>query len=427
MTSPRPGVLVAGSLAAGLLVAAPATPAVAAVEADCTEVTTTTEPVATDRRSEPLELLGMDDVDAELERRGRRPGQGVVVAVVDSGVAPSADVAFAGRESFVPSAEVTYHHGTAVAGLIAGRPQGDQRIGIAPAARILDLKVYDDPVGSTDNGTEPVRTPAVVAALRSALRKAKAGMNLRVVNVSLALPDDPRVERQVRRLWRAGAVVVAPSGNRPQGSDDPFYETFPEFVPGENAAEVVFPAGYDDVVAVSTTADGAGRGDDPTPWVLWNTATDLAAPTAGGVSFSVNGGTCLLTEPATSWAAAEVSGVLALLQSVYDESPARAVARLLATADGRPDVPNPLAGAGVVRPLEALTRPLRIDEDGTPEQVRVEPAPQKADAPQRPPDVLAETRHDAVWWGLLGGAALVLAVVLRPVLSRQRSRRTTTS
>ena len=35
------------------------------------------------------------------------------------------------------------------------------------------------------------------------------------------------------------------------------------------------------------------------------------------------------------------------------------------------------------------------------------------------PDVLAATRRHAVWWGLLGGGALLVAVVLRPVLSRR--------
>jgi len=55
--------------------------------------------------------------------------------------------------------------------------------------------------------------------------------------------------------------------------------------------------------------------------------------TYGAVSVGVNGGTCLLYDVATSWAAAEVSGVLALLRARYDDdTAAQAVARLEQTA-----------------------------------------------------------------------------------------------
>ena len=41
--------------------------------------------------------------------------------------------------------------------------------------------------------------------------------------------------------------------------------------------------------------------------------------------------------------------------------------------------------------------------------------------PVEEPDVLESTRRDAVWWGLFGGGALVVALLLRPVLSRRRT------
>ena len=45
----------------------------------------------------------------------------------------------------------SYYHGTAVAGLIAGPPRADgSAVGIAPAAQILDVQVYDDPVDEAD-------------------------------------------------------------------------------------------------------------------------------------------------------------------------------------------------------------------------------------------------------------------------------------
>ena len=36
------------------------------------------------------------------------------------------------------------YHGTAVAGLIAGKPRGDLLTGVAPGAQIVDVRVYDD-------------------------------------------------------------------------------------------------------------------------------------------------------------------------------------------------------------------------------------------------------------------------------------------
>ena len=157
--------------------------------------------------------------------------------------------------------------------------------------------------------------------------------------------------------------------------------------------------------------------------MLQNSATDVAAPTYGGVSLGVNGSTCLLLDIATSWAAAEASGIVALLRDRYpDDSAAQIVARLEQTASGSPDDENVLTGAGVVQPLEALTRPLTPDDEGDldrddPEESTIPPA----SAPQPRADLLASAREDAVWWGLFGGGAVVLALLLRPILARRRS------
>ena len=202
-------------------------------------------------------------------------------------------------------------------------------------------------------------------------------------------------------------VTVAPTGNRPRndtgdtGSALVPEEQFGEFRPGENARDVVHPAAYDEVLAVNASMAGTG-GADPHLYVLENSATDLAAPTAGGVSYTVNGGTCVLSTPATSWAAAEVSGVLALLFAHFPgDTPAMAVNRLLATADGRPDIPNRLSGAGDVQPYDALTRPLAMDADGVAQQTDPEPDTQVYAAPEPEPDVLAV---DPARRGLVGPA-----------------------
>jgi membrane-anchored mycosin MYCP len=218
-----------------------------------------------------------------------------------------------------------------------------------------------------------------------------------------------------------GVVVVAPTGNRgselPAGLPTSFSEGHQA---GEDAAPFIHPADYDDVLGVNATAAGAGD-SDPTTYVMESSATDVAAPTAGAVSYSLRGESCLLTTPATSYAAAEVSGVLALLQSAYDEPIQASITRLLASANGRPDIPNTLVGAGEVRALAALTRPMELDASGADAGAgSVVHQPQVLELPEEPDDVLASTRERAVWWGLAGGGALLLALVLRPMLARRR-------
>ena len=237
--------------------------------------------------------------------------------------------------------------------------------------------------------------------------------------MSLAIPPDDEIKAKIARLWELGVVVVAPTGNRtelPPGLPS----SFEAHASGEDAAPYVHPADYDHVLGVNASPEGSSD-LDPTRWVLESSATDVAAPTAQGVSYSLRGESCLLGDPATSYAAAEVSGVLALLQSAYDEPVAASVQRLLTTANGRSDIPNTLVGAGEVQALDALTRPMVIDESGTVlDSGGVVHKPQLLSVPEQPDDVLASTRHDAVWWGLLGGGVLLFALLVRPVLARRR-------
>ncbi len=393
-------------------------------DVECTEATSLTDTYATTQESDALEALDLVDVVGWLARQNETMGTDVVVAVVDSGVGPDAPVDVVERPVVVPGLELGHYHGTAVAGLVAGLPRTAEEgglVGVAPAARVLDLQVYDDPTGQT--GT-PILTGNVVKALDVVLDRVQAGMNVRVVTIALNVEADEALQDRIDRLWRAGVVTVAPTGNRPSKETESFLvpPDFDEFEPGENARDVVHPAAYEHVMGVNASMTGTG-GADPHDYVLENSATDVAAPTAGGVSYTVNGGTCLLSEPATSWAAAEVSGLLALVFGHYpDDTPAQAVARLVLTADGRPDIPNRLLGAGEVQPYDALTRPLALDADGVAQQTEPKPTTRKHSAPEPEPDLLADVRRDAVWWGLLGGGAVVLALVLRPVLSRRRSR-----
>ena len=140
-------------------------------------------------------------------------GAGITVAVVDTGVADHPDL-----EGRLEHVDVTgtydevyrdpYGHGTFVAGVIAGDGSSseDSRFaGVAPGARILDVRVADE-AGETS-------LSFVLAGLEVA---AEAGVD--VVNLSLSsgspLPYqlDP-LAVALTSLWRDGVVVVVPTGN----------------------------------------------------------------------------------------------------------------------------------------------------------------------------------------------------------------------
>jgi membrane-anchored mycosin MYCP len=289
---------------------------------------------------------------------------------------------------------------------------------VAPDAEIVDVRVYDS--GTPGEGEVGPTSAALAQGLRWVAHHARS-LRIGVANISLNVTGSRELRAAVAMAQRAGVVVVAASGNRP-GEGQLLADRFAEYHHGEDAARWVHPAGYDGVVAVSATADGAPGDEDATGFVLQNSATDVAAPTVGGVSVAANGSTCVLDDVATSWAAAEVSGVVALLRAAFpDDTAAQTVARLESTADGSPEARTVLEGAGVVQPVEALTRPLHPSRSGRIADDRVEDRPTRATAPEPEADVLADTRHAAVWWGLLGGGALLVALLLRPVLARRRS------
>lgn len=345
------------------------------------------------------------------ELSGRQPGEGVVVAVLDSGVVDDPVI----PQDDVPATQpaLEYFHGSAVAGLVNGAPLGaDEPVGIAPAARVVDVRVYDVGPDAGDDDSDEVSADRVAEGLTAIQPRIESG-EIDIVTVALRVGDNANLRAAVRRATGAGAIVVASSGNR--GEDDA-YEA------GEDYADEVFPAGYVDdplVVAASTVPPA---GEAAIDHIVQSSAIDVAVPTSEAITYALNGAACSMGAASTSAAAGEVAGVLALLMSVHDdESPREIVRRLEETATGSslddPDRPDKLVGHGVVQPLEALTR-TPVPSGATSGRPGMDAEP--ATLPEPEPDVLESTRRNALWWGLVGGGALVVAVLLRPVLSRRR-------
>lgn len=423
----RSAALLAGTLAvAGLTL--PGAPAAYAVETSCDQIRPdTTDADDVTAPSAPFEELGVQRAWELLDARGRRPGEGVGVAVVDSGIADVRglpEVGGARIAGHARSADDAHFLGTAVAGLIAGQEREGRGgpVGIAPYAGLYDVKVYDTPVDSDDGRYSGLTADGVVAGLQWVVAHVDSTPRIRIATVPSAVRPSKALERVVARLDALGVAVVAAAGNRPSAEGDPVLGDFVQPRQGEDAAGVVFPAGYDAVVAATSSAP---RGVDPRDLVVPSSAADVAVPTVDGVSYGVNGVTCLLLpeNASTSWAAAEVSGILALLMSAYPrETTDQVVQRLYRTATGVGDLTTRLTGHGIAQPVEALQRPLAFDRRGDPERSETSNTTLQAEAPRAEADVLEETRRDAVWWGLAGGGALVVALLLRPVLARRRER-----
>jgi serine protease AprX len=154
--------------------------------------------------------------------RGAR-GQGIDVALIDSGVAPVAgldgpnklvigpDLSFDAPSSNVANLD-GFGHGTAMASIIAGN-DGDAGgfKGVAPKARIVSVKV------GAANGA--VDVSQIIAGIDWVVAHAHDdGLNIRVMNISLGTSSnqsyvlDP-LAHAAEAAWRKGIVVVASVGN----------------------------------------------------------------------------------------------------------------------------------------------------------------------------------------------------------------------
>src|SRR4051812_4321101 len=149
---------------------------------------------------------------------GTWTGAGVRVALIDSGLEPSADFAgrIAGFYDFTRGGVATapyddYGHGTHVAGLIgsSGALSGGAYAGIAPDVQFVVLKALD----ATGGGY----TSDVINAIEFATAN-RAALAIDVINLSLghapfeSAATDPLVQA-VEAAVRGGIVVVASAGN----------------------------------------------------------------------------------------------------------------------------------------------------------------------------------------------------------------------
>ncbi len=143
-------------------------------------------------------------------------GQGIGVAVLDTGIADHPDLrgGVSHFRDYVNDRAELYDdngHGTHISGIIGAR-NGTELHGVAPACHILGCKVLDK------NGNGKIEH--VCRALEDLMKmNRRCGGCVRIINVSVGMTDTVRPGMQTRLLeaveqaWDSGIVVIAAAGN----------------------------------------------------------------------------------------------------------------------------------------------------------------------------------------------------------------------
>jgi serine protease AprX len=275
------GGVVAGSVGLVLAAASPAEPAPAAGRDAAPAIRFSMEV----KPGQPVPVELITDVAAQALYDDGYRGEGIDVALIDTGVAPVAGLDQPGKVLYGPDlsnegggANVanldTYGHGTHMAGIIAG-DDGQQVVGVAPDSRIVSVKV-GDATGATD-------VVQVVAAIDWVVEhKNDNGLDIRVLNLSLGYEgvksnEGDILSAAVERAWDAGIVVVAAVGNRGNSSPGIDSPAISPYVIAVGGIESFDSQGTTDTMA----AWSSGGNEYRTP--------DVVAPGRSILSFRVPG------------------------------------------------------------------------------------------------------------------------------------------
>ncbi|MEW2581628.1 type VII secretion-associated serine protease mycosin [Streptomyces syringium] len=338
-------------------------------------------------------------------------GAGITVAVLDTGVdeghpdlkgqvLPGEDlVGFGARRGDRAWAR----HGTAMAGIIAGRGHGDDNadgvLGVAPEAKILPVRVILEDKDPARPRARTARGGALADGIRWAADHGADVINLSLGDDSDSAHPEPREDAAVRYALSKGAVVVASAGNG-----------------GEHGDHVSYPAAYPGVIAVAAVDRYGSR-------AAFSTRRWYATVSAPGVDVVIADPDRRYYEGwGTSAAAAFVSGAVALVRAAHPGlSPAQIRDLLTSTArdtprGGRSDA----VGAGLVDPAAAIARGSRLRPSASgPRVARDYTGRYFGPGPRAEGDSADPGIGLAAWGAGAAGVALLVAAV---VLWRGRGR-----
>jgi len=301
--------------------------------------------------AKPSELAlswGVKRINAPQAWERTTGSQGIVVAVIDSGIdtsAPPLEGRFWTNAREIPGNGIDddqngyvddvhgwdfrdgdacsltgskiHWHGTFVAGIIAAQAGPDGIAGVAPGIRLMDIRILD-----SKNLFYSTDWPKFAEAVNYAVDN-----GARIINLSVYSNGKPPLEfeRAIARAIDRGVIVVGIAGN-------------------DGKATVSYPARYPGVLAVSAT----GQSDRLASFSNYGSEVTIAAP--GEKVTSLFPGGAAGTSSGTSFAAPHVAGALALILSANPRlSSSEAVSLLQKTAsDLGPTGRDAQFGAGLV-------------------------------------------------------------------------------
>ncbi|MFE1379443.1 type VII secretion-associated serine protease mycosin [Streptomyces sp. NPDC058740] len=360
-------------------------------------------------------------------------GEGVVVAVIDSGVDKSIPDL---RGQVLPGKDYSLlegdeyrdidNHGTGMAALIAGtgaRGPAQGSFGLAPKAKILPIRVpYNEERWATKKRVKESFSQSMAIAIRYA-----ADSDAKILNISVASPRKPGPElaEAVKYALSKNKLIFAGVGNT-----------------ADEGNEVEYPAATPGVVGIGGMTKKASW------WKKSQTGpqVDLAAP-AENITNACTGGTQLCEGSGTSSATALASASAALIWAKHPDWTNNQVLRVMLNTAGKPTngkLRTDYIGYGGVRPRIALTNPgdpgpadvyplpdlAAAEASASPSgSASASAAPAPSDSGQKPtvePSAAASSEgsgNTALWIALGVGAAVLVggAVAVAVVRSRRRS------
>ncbi|MFJ8044900.1 type VII secretion-associated serine protease mycosin [Kitasatospora sp. NPDC096147] len=295
-------------------------------------------------------------------------GEGVTVAVIDTGVLPDHQDLVG---QVLPGADFTGQqsdgridpdgHGTGLASLIAGHGNGGENgiIGLAPKAKILPVRIN---LGGTDK-TVGANADEVPKAIRFAVDN-----GAKVINMSFGSGIDTGIRDAIKYAADKDVVLVAAAGNL-----------------AHHDTPVEYPAAAPGVVAVGAVdKDGkvwekSNRGPEITlmaPGVdIYSAGPKAKAP---GDYHKANG---------TSDSSAFVAATAALIRSKYPElSAGQVINRMIKSAvvPAGEKLPNSSYGYGIASPSKALAPNPEVDSGPRENPLLARPESQRSAAPSAP-------------------------------------------
>ncbi|WP_083647301.1 S8 family serine peptidase [Kitasatospora sp. CB01950] len=268
-------------------------------------------------------------------------GNGVTVAVLDTGVADHPDLSgqvLSGTDFMSPGGNGrsdTDGHGTAMASVIAGHGHGDNAgiMGLAPKAKILPVKIHVGDGINVPAGSEKEFGEAIRYAVDH---------NAKVINMSFGggTKFDEGYQDAINYAIEKDVVLVASSGNTAD-------------------LKIPWPAAFPGVVVVTAVEESGDL------WPNSSTGSEVTLAAPGDNIYHANQKQGYNTGSGTSDAAAYVSATAALVRAKYPNlSAGQVINRMIKSAvkvNGKGTFPNNQYGYGIVSPSASLAANPAVD------------------------------------------------------------------